>query len=162
MKKSPVEEGAVPPAPKDYEVGFARPPKRTRFTPGRSGNPKGRPKGSQNLTTVVAKLAREPMTVKEGGRPRRMSRFAALQLTIWAAAYKGNAKAWAQIHQSVRDAGLLRGEPENISSPITADDEAIVGDFLKKLGAKLPKAAISHTQKGTRKKQVDTPEESNP
>jgi hypothetical protein len=31
-----------------YEVGFGKPPKHTRFQKGRSGNPKGPPKGSKN------------------------------------------------------------------------------------------------------------------
>ena len=30
---------------RDYDVGYARPPKATQFAPGKSGNPKGRPKG---------------------------------------------------------------------------------------------------------------------
>jgi hypothetical protein len=34
--------------PRDYEVGYAKPPARTRFKPGQSGNPKGRPRGSKN------------------------------------------------------------------------------------------------------------------
>ena len=35
-------------APKQYEVGYGKPPKSTQFKPGRSGNPKGRTKGSRN------------------------------------------------------------------------------------------------------------------
>lgn len=31
-----------------YAVGYARPPAQTRFKPGQSGNPKGRPKGAKN------------------------------------------------------------------------------------------------------------------
>ena len=32
----------------DYEVGYAKPPQSSRFKPGRSGNPNGRPKGARN------------------------------------------------------------------------------------------------------------------
>jgi len=31
-----------------YDVGYAKPPAATRFKPGQSGNPKGRPKGAKN------------------------------------------------------------------------------------------------------------------
>ena len=34
--------------PTTYDVGYAKPPKSTRFKAGKSGNPKGRPKGSRN------------------------------------------------------------------------------------------------------------------
>lgn len=37
-----------------YQVGFGKPPKSTRFQPGRSGNPRGRPKGSKNKARLPA------------------------------------------------------------------------------------------------------------
>ena len=37
-----------PPSAPSYDVGFGKPPVRSRFEPGQSGNPRGRPKGSRN------------------------------------------------------------------------------------------------------------------
>jgi len=50
---------------KDYEVGYGRPPVQTRFQPGQSGNPKGRPKGSHNFQTLLADelLSRVPVII---------------------------------------------------------------------------------------------------
>lgn len=44
--------------PPDYEVGRRRPSTATRFNPGHSGNPRGRPKGSKNLDTLFAEEIR--------------------------------------------------------------------------------------------------------
>ena len=43
----------------DDAVGYGKPPKETRFKPGRSGNPRGRPKGSKNFNTILAKRLQE-------------------------------------------------------------------------------------------------------
>jgi Family of unknown function (DUF5681) len=38
----------------DYEVGYGKPPKHSRFKPGQSGNPRGRKKGARGLKTDLA------------------------------------------------------------------------------------------------------------
>lgn len=37
----------------DGKVGYGKPPRDTRFKAGQSGNPKGRPKGKNNLTKLI-------------------------------------------------------------------------------------------------------------
>jgi Family of unknown function (DUF5681) len=49
----------------DEPVGYRRPPIGTRFRPGQSGNPRGRPKGARNLSTVVAAALGERVAVTE-------------------------------------------------------------------------------------------------
>ena len=44
----------------EYAVGFGKPPRRTRFCKGQSGNPKGRPRGAKNLATLMEKVLKEP------------------------------------------------------------------------------------------------------
>ena len=37
-----------------YVLGYGKPPEHTRFRPGSSGNPRGRPKGSKNKSKLPA------------------------------------------------------------------------------------------------------------
>ena len=64
-----------------YQVGYCRPPLHSRFKPGQSGNPKGRPKQSRNLRTIVKQVLSEDMQIREGGRLRRMSAMEAVVRT---------------------------------------------------------------------------------
>jgi hypothetical protein len=75
------------------QTGYCNPPKHTRFTKGRSGNPKGRPKGSQNLATILARAGRQRIKVIENGRTRYITKFEASMLQLVNQAVSGDLKA---------------------------------------------------------------------
>jgi hypothetical protein len=62
----------------EYEVGYKKPPHRTRFKRGESGNPGGRPKGSRNLATLLEKELRQRVVVTENGRRRSITKQEAM------------------------------------------------------------------------------------
>ena len=57
-----------------YEVGYGKPPRHTRFKKGRSGNPRGRPKGAKNLSTLFERELNERIMVTEAGRKRSLTK----------------------------------------------------------------------------------------
>lgn len=62
--------------PKDkIRAGYGRPPVNTRFQPGKSGNPRGRPKTSKHLQARLKKAAEEKVLVQEGGRERKVEKI---------------------------------------------------------------------------------------
>lgn len=79
----------------DYEVGYGRPPAASRFKPGRSGNPRGRPPKSKNLSTLVARVLGETHRLKDQPQGARV-RYKALEvvmMTLKAMAARGHDRA---------------------------------------------------------------------
>jgi Family of unknown function (DUF5681) len=79
------------------KVGYGRPPKANQFKPGKSGNPKGRPKGSLNLVSDLAAELGEQITVREDGRTRRISKQRALIKSLLAKGIQGEVRAAAAV-----------------------------------------------------------------
>jgi methionine synthase II (cobalamin-independent) len=76
-----------------YQTGYKNPPKQNRFKKGQSGNPKGRPKGSKNVATVLQKANRQVIKVTKGGRIKRMSLVEAIIQQLINKAASGDLKA---------------------------------------------------------------------
>jgi hypothetical protein len=120
----------------DYEVGYGKPPRHTRFQPGRSGNPRGKPKGCVHLPTL-AQLELQQMTeVMEGGRRLRVSKAQLLIKTLANRAIKGEDKAVQQVLQLL--AALSAAAEANLdpaTDPVeSAADQEILDRFLARHG----------------------------
>lgn len=76
-----------------YEVGYGRPPKKSQFKPGQSGNSKGRPKGAKNEATILREIMARNIEIREGSRARKISVLAAILLKFAESALKGDAKS---------------------------------------------------------------------
>ena len=60
----------------EYQVGYGRPPRQTRFHKGRSGNPRGRPKQSKGLATMARRILNEKIVIK-GNEVERLAQSSA-------------------------------------------------------------------------------------
>jgi hypothetical protein len=61
-----------------YQVGYAKPPRKTRFEKGKSGNPAGRVKGSRNVSKLLLEALSEPVVVNENGERKRITKGEAM------------------------------------------------------------------------------------
>ncbi len=79
----------------EYEVGYGKPPLRTRFRAGQSGNPGGRPRGMTLGRTYALTLKEifRPLKLREGDKVRRMPTYQALWRRLIAAAAEGKGPA---------------------------------------------------------------------
>jgi Family of unknown function (DUF5681) len=73
MSEGEDEQRDLEPSAVNGRVGYGRPPMTTRFRPGQSGNPRGRPKGARNLSTIVAAALSERVAINENGRRRQIT-----------------------------------------------------------------------------------------
>lgn len=86
----------------DYEVGYGKPPTRSQFKPGQSGNPLGRPKGAKNKTpalneerlkAIILEEAYREIAINETGRTVTIPLVQAVIRALAVNAAKGNTRA---------------------------------------------------------------------
>ena len=83
-------------APQD-KVGYGRPPTANRFKTGKSGNPRGRPKGSRNIATLVDEELGRKIDVTVDGQRRRVTKSNVVARRVVDGALKGDAKSIATV-----------------------------------------------------------------
>jgi hypothetical protein len=59
---------------KNYEVGYGKPPKKTQFQKGISGNLIGRPKKSPDFSDQLIKESKAFVTISENGQKKRLTK----------------------------------------------------------------------------------------
>ena len=122
---------------RDYEIGYGRPPHHTRFKKGRSGNPKGRPGGAKNLSTVLSEALNERVIIAENGGRRKISKRQAIIKQIVNQAAKGDwraAKLLFDILQEIEP----RTEPEPSESAFGSADEKVIEQLKARMRGKKP------------------------
>jgi hypothetical protein len=93
-----------------------KPPKATRFKPGRSGNPRGRTKRSKNGRTLLEETLNEIVVVSEAGVPQRMTKREAFFKSLVARALKDNRFAMLLIKTMERyDVMLADDSPSQLT-----------------------------------------------
>lgn len=113
-----------------YEVGYGKPPQHTRFKPGKSGNPRGRPKSAKGLNVLVRETLTKKIAVRTAAGERKISRIeAVLQKTV-EQAMKGNPRALAELLKlygnAVPDEKQVIDAPRETEGDLGAADLAIL------------------------------------
>ncbi len=123
------------PSNNDYDIGYGKPPKATRFRKGVSGNPTGRPKGSRSIASILSKLGRERVKVTTNGTTRSMTKLEVVFTQLNNQAASGNLKAIRELLSAHR----LFAEPQQIDEITPAAtqerDDAVLKNLAKRVRA---------------------------
>lgn len=106
-------------------VGYGHPPRSTRFRKGQSGNPKGRPKGSLNVRTLLAATLREKVVINENGQRKAVTKLEAALKQLTNKAASGDLRAIVQLVELATEAE----EKENMAVP----QKAVTGEIDQKV-----------------------------
>lgn len=114
----------------DYEIGYGKPPKRNRFKKGKSGNPKGRPKGQKNFATILNAELSEKLTIKEAGKPRKVTKMEAVVKQLVTRAVNGDARAMAELIRQIA-AHWPKEDAGPTEMPASAEDITLLRRLLE-------------------------------
>lgn len=111
-----------------FEVGYGKPPKNSQFKPGRSGNPKGRPKAGRNLRTDVREVLDMPVSITENGKKKKFPTQLVTVLKLRERALSGDGRALDRLLDLA--ARYNNDEPPPpADEPLGAEDEEILASY---------------------------------
>jgi hypothetical protein len=123
---------------RDYEIGYKKPPKETRFKKGNNANPRGRPRGSKNLATLLDQALDTPVEIVEDGtRRRRIKRDVVIAQLVDRSA-SADLRATKLLLDMLHK--LERGPAAALPETASADPDA---DAYERLRAKLARLALA-------------------
>ena len=133
--------------PRDYEIGYGKPPRHTRFKKGQCGNPKGRPKGTKNLKTDLEEELQEKIVVREGETRKEVSKQRAMIKGLVAKAMQGDPRAGTVVTNLALK--LDMGAPGGPAEELADDDLAILEAYERRIRSEpvtKPSPAPSHAK----------------
>ena len=118
----------------DDNGGYGRPPRKSQFKKGQSGNPKGRPKGAKNFATALSAELNGRIAISENGKRRKISRREVIAKQLVNRAVTGDHKALPILFNETRAFETAPPAPA-AASVVRQEDQAVMRGILDRLRA---------------------------
>lgn len=125
---------------KEYDVGYGKPPASNQFKKGKSGNPKGRPRGTRNLFTDLEEVLSKKVSVFENGKKKNVSAQMATIQRLCEKALMGDQKSIALLLGYAEQLANEK-EAQGAEKALSASDVQIINNFADSLASKASSAA---------------------
>lgn len=118
---------------KSPHVGYRKPPQHSRFKKGTSGNPRGRPKGTLNMITVLQRALEQTVVIQENGKPKRVSKLEAAFQQVASKAASGDLKAAQLLAAWVRSAEGRQDQSSAAKIDFDEIDRKVLDGIVRRL-----------------------------
>jgi hypothetical protein len=132
-KRRPPLKIRTHPASNADDIGYGKPPRAHQFEPGKSGNPKGRPKGAKSADTILHELLQQRINLNERGKTRGITILEAILRRIAEDCLKGNIKSAAFVLNRLQ----AMSSDETDESGLNEDEQTVLETYLKKVQSSL-------------------------
>ena len=112
-------------------IGYGRPPTKTHFKKGQSGNPRGRRKGSTNFATDLKHMLQAPVMFQDRGKPKKITTQRAMLMLTREKALKGDWRALDRLLALANDTSV--GATSGLADASESSDQAILDNYRGRL-----------------------------
>ena len=117
---------------RDYEAGRGKPPVRSRFKKGQSGNPRG-PR-SKNLPALLVEALNDKVVVTTDGERREITKREVIVTQLVNKSAGADLRATKMLIDMLKDVEKKAGaRPSPEPAPFTAADEEVMATFIARL-----------------------------
>jgi hypothetical protein len=119
-----------------HEIGYGKPPKANQFRKGRTGNPRGKRQGEENIITAFKRIVSKRVKINDGEKVRTITLAEAVILKNYDAAVQKNPFAMSNIFRLAEDAGEFVDftDAKQVGRPLLVPEKVTIEEFLAEFG----------------------------
>jgi hypothetical protein len=122
-----------------YDAGYGKPPKANQFRKGRTGNPRGRARGEENIISAFKRHVLKRVKIKDGDQIRTITLAEAVILKNYGAALQKDSFAMGNVFRlaEASDEFVDRTDAKQVGMPIAVPEKMTTEEFLAEFGRKI-------------------------